>query len=475
MEFINKCFINGKWENAVSGKTFSVYNPASGEILGYVPFCSTIDAQLAIKSAGDAFLPWKKTTGKERSKILRKFYELIIANKEQLAKIMVMEQGKVISEARAEIEYGASFIEWFSEEAKRIYGDIVPKLKAEQKLFTFKEPIGVIAAITPWNFPSAMITRKIAPALAAGCTVIVKPSEETPYSALFLAKLAQEAGLPDGVLNIIFGDANAIGDALTLSPEVRMLTFTGSTSVGKLLMGKCSKTVKKVTLELGGNAPFIVFEDANIEEAVKGLLASKLRNGGQSCICVNRVYIHINIFEEFLKRLKAEFSSIKVGNGLDETNNIGALINEKAVNKVNMLVSDALQNGGEILYQAKIHRPSPCFLAPLIISNNSDNTLIAKEEIFAPIISLFKFENEDEVIERANATNYGLAAYIYTEDMRRAWRVSEELEYGMVAINDVGISSEVASFGGVKESGIGREGGRSGILEYLEDKFIVMR
>ncbi len=475
MQFINKCFIGGKWLNSENGKTIPVYNPSTDEILGYVPYCSSKETKLAIEAAQKAFSKWKKTTGKERSKILRKLYELVILNKEELAKMMVMEQGKSIHEARTEIDYTASFFEWFSEEAKRIYGDIVPSINQDQRLFTFKEPVGVVAAITPWNFPSAMIARKIAPALAAGCTIIVKPSEETPYSALLLAQLAQEAGLPEGVLNIIFGDANAIGDTLTSSNEVRMLTFTGSTDIGKMLMEKCSKTVKKVTLELGGNAPFIVFADANLEEAVAGLLSSKMRNAGQSCICVNRVFIHSKIFDEFCGLIKAEVSQIKVGNGLDEKVNLGPLINEKAVNKINVMVDDALKNGGKILYQAQIERPTSCFYAPTIIKNKSDDVLLAREEIFGPVISLYKFDIEEEVIRKANSTNYGLASYFYTQDIGKIWRIKEQLEYGMIAINDVSISSEVASFGGVKESGIGREGGKSGILEYLEDKFVVIR
>jgi succinate-semialdehyde dehydrogenase/glutarate-semialdehyde dehydrogenase len=401
----------------------------------------------------------------------------MLNQKEALANIMVIEQGKAIQEARSEVEYSASFVEWFSEEGKRIYGDIVPPAKSGQKLFTFKQAIGVVGAITPWNFPIAMIIRKMASALAAGCTMVLKPSEETPLSAFAIAEIAMEAGLPAGVLNVICGNAEKIGKALTASPKVRMLTFTGSTKVGKLLMQECANTVKKVSLELGGNAPFIVFEDADIDNAVKGLVASKLRNGGQSCICANRIYLHKHIQDEFIRKLKSEFSTISVGNGLDETVRLGPLINKQAVDKIEGLIQDALNKGSELIYKASIDeqkKRSVCFIEPQIIVNNSDKTEIEKTEIFGPIVSIFTFEDEDEVINRANATNYGLASYVFTKQMERIWRVSEKLEYGMVAINDVVLSTEMTSFGGVKESGIGREGGRSGIHEYLEDKFIAI-
>jgi succinate-semialdehyde dehydrogenase/glutarate-semialdehyde dehydrogenase len=474
MEFIDKCYIGGRWVSAKSGKICPVYNPASGEILGNIPFMEVEDTVEAIVAAEKALIKWRKTTGKERALILKKFNDLVISNRELLAVTMVKEQGKCINDARAEIDYTAAFIEWFGEEAKRIYGDIVPQVKSGQKLFTFKEPIGVVAAITPWNFPAAMIVRKIAPAIAAGCTMIVKPSEETPFTGLLLAKLAEEAGLPAGVLNIVLGDAAAIGDTLTANNTIKMLTFTGSTAVGKLLMEKCSKTVKKVTLELGGNAPFIIFEDANLDKALTGLVASKLRNGGQSCICVNRVFVHTSIFDQFVEKIKREFSKVRVGNGLDESVKLGPMINKNAVMKIHELVENAIINGSKVLYQAEINMLSECFYPPTIIESKNDQLLIAKDEIFGPVISLLRFDTEEEVIKRANATKYGLASYFYTENRERIWRVTEALEYGMVGVNDVLLSSEMASFGGVKESGIGREGGRTGILEYLEDKFIVM-
>lgn len=475
--YTRSLFINNQWVDSISGKTMAVYNPAEMSIIAKVPYADDQDARLAIKAAEIAFPKWSATLPKERSKILRKMYELILAKKEPLAKILVVEQGKAINEARAEIEYSASLLEWFAEEGKRIYGDIVPSVKLGQRLFTFKQPIGIVGAITPWNFPVAMIIRKLASALAAGCVMVLKPSEETPLSAIAIAEIALEAGLPAGVLNIVFGDAIKIGQALTSSDSVRMVTFTGSTRVGKLLMQECAKTVKKVSLELGGNAPFIVFEDADIDKAVEGLIASKLRNGGQSCICANRIYLHQQIQDEFMQKLKFEFEKITVGNGLDETVRLGPLINKQAVEKIEGLIRDSLAKGAEIVYQASIDeqkKQSNCFLAPQILINAGADTQIEKTEIFGPVASIFNFTDENEVIKRANATNYGLAGYVFTKDMQRIWRLLEQLEYGMVAINDVALSSEMTSFGGVKESGIGREGGKLGIHEYLEDKFIAI-
>ncbi len=463
--------------DSISGKTFTVHNPADMSVVAEVPYADDQDTMLAIQAAENAFPQWSAMLPKERSKILRKMHELMLTRKESLARILVSEQGKAISEARAEIDYSASFLEWFAEEGKRVYGDIVPSVKPGQKLFTFKQPIGVVGAITPWNFPVAMIIRKLASALAAGCVMVLKPSEETPLSAIAISAIALEAGLPAGVLNIVFGDAIKIGQALTSSDSVRMLTFTGSTRVGKLLMQECANTVKKVSLELGGNAPFIVFEDADIEKAVMGLIASKLRNGGQSCICANRIYLHQQIQKEFIQKLKLEFAKIKVGDGLDETVRLGPLINKQAVEKIEGLIKDSLAKGSEIIYQASIDeqkKQSNCFVAPQILVNTSLDTEIEKTEIFGPVVSIFVFADEDEVIKRANATNYGLASYVFTKDMHRIWRVSEQLEYGMVAINDVALSTEMTSFGGIKESGIGREGGKLGIHEYLEDKFIAI-
>ena len=472
-----KLFINNGWVDSISGKTLAVYNPADMSIVAEVPYADDKDTMLAIEAAEIAFPKWSAMLPKERSKILRKMHELMLAKKENLAKILVIEQGKAISEARAEIDYSASFLEWFAEEGKRIYGDIVPAVKLGQKLFTFKQPVGIVGAITPWNFPVAMIIRKLASALAAGCVMVLKPSEETPLSALAIADIALEAGLPAGVLNIVFGDAIKIGRALTSADSVRMLTFTGSTRVGKLLMQDCANTVKKVSLELGGNAPFIVFEDADVDKAVAGLVASKIRNGGQSCICANRIYLHQKIQKEFVQKLKLEFEKIKVGNGLDETVRLGPLINKQAVEKIEGLIKDSLAKGAEIIYQASIDgqkKQSDCFVAPQILVNTSLITEIEKTEIFGPVVSIFTFSDELEVIKRANATNYGLASYVFTNDMQRIWRVSEQLEYGMVAINDVALSTEMTPFGGIKESGIGREGGRPGIHEYLEDKFVAI-
>jgi succinate-semialdehyde dehydrogenase/glutarate-semialdehyde dehydrogenase len=477
MNLPKKCFINGKWIDAISKKTFPIFNPANMQEIGQLPLMNGDDTKLAIQAAKIALEKWKATTGKERAKILRKLFDLMLRDKEKLARILTTEQGKSIAEARNEIEYAANFVEWFAEEAKRIYGDIVPSIKNGQRLMTVRQPIGVVAAITPWNFPIAMITRKIAPALAAGCTIVLKPSEETPYSALAIAELAVEAGIPDGVLNIVCGDASAIGAILTSSNDVRLLTFTGSTRVGKMLMEKCAATVKKVALELGGNSPFIVFEDANLDKAVAGLVASKLRGGGQSCTSANRIYLHEPIADNFLEKLKTEFSKIKIGNGLNEDTNLGPLINKMATDKIDHLISDSIKNGSTDLYSANIEslkKESNCYMSPKIILHKAENLEIEKTEIFGPIVSAFTFKTEEEVLQRANNTSYGLASYFYTENKDRIWRMSESLEYGLVGVNDVALASEVASFGGIKESGIGREGGRHGILEFLEEKFVVM-
>jgi succinate-semialdehyde dehydrogenase/glutarate-semialdehyde dehydrogenase len=473
--FIEKSFIKGKWVEATSGKKINVFNPANGQAIGQVPLSSGDDANQAIAAAATAFPSWSKQLAKERAKILRKLYDLMLVHKEDFARTMVIEQGKSIHEARSEFDYALEFVLWFAEEARRIYGEVVPPIKHGQRLLTIRQPIGVTAAITPWNFPLAMIVRKAIPALAAGCSIIVKPSEETPFTAFLLAKLAQEAGIPDGVLNVLCGDAAAIGDVLTSSSTVRMLSFTGSTAVGKLLMAKAAQTVKKVALELGGNAPFIVFADADLEKAAAGLIASKLRNGGQSCICANRVYVHESIASDFVKLLQAGFSQIKVGDGLDESNKLGAMINQAAVDKIQNLIADAQAHGGQVLYAADLaHLKGGCFVPPTIILNKQSGSKIEETEIFGPVASIFTFKSDEGVLKRANNTNYGLAAYFYTQDKERIWRFAEELEYGMVAVNDVVLSSEVTCFGGVKESGIGREGGRTGINEFLEEKFIAM-
>jgi succinate-semialdehyde dehydrogenase/glutarate-semialdehyde dehydrogenase len=477
MQLAEKFYINGQWVTAKSGETFEIKNPANGQLIGKLPNMGKEETDDAIDAAAEAFKNWSKTTGKERAQILRKFYELLKRDRDKLAKILTTEQGKSLSEAYAEIDYGTTFPEWFAEEAKRIYGEVVPAIKSNQRLFTIKQPIGVVAAITPWNFPLAMITRKISPALAAGCTVVLKPSEETPYSALACMKLLEEAGLPNGVVNIIAGKTAEIGDALTASKTVRLLAFTGSTKVGKMLMEKCSGTVKKVALELGGNSPFIIFEDANLDKAVAALVASKLRSGGQSCTGANRIYIHASIADEVLKRTKKEFEKIKIGNGLDDGVQLGPLINDAAVNKIDGLIADALANGSIEIYAADVSehkKQSSCFYAPKIIKNEKQGLKIEQTEIFGPVVSAFTFKDEEEVIKRANDTDYGLASYIFTENKDRIWRVSEALEYGMVGINDMALASEMCCFGGVKQSGIGREGGRQGIEEFLEEKYLVL-
>lgn len=477
MEMINKAFIAGKWVDADSGKAMDVINPANMQVITTIPYMGAAEAERSIDAAYEAFPAWKNTTGKQRATILRKLHDIMVRDRETLAKIMILENGKAQAEAYSEVDYSISFVEWFAEEAKRIYGHIIPSQKAGQRLFITKEPVGVVAAITPWNFPLAMLTRKASPALAAGCAIVVKPSDETPLSALYFAKLCQEAGFPDGVISVLCGNSAEIGDVFTSSPKVKLLTFTGSTAVGKMLMGKCAGTVKKVALELGGNAPFIVFEDADLEKAALGLIASKLRNGGQSCICANRIFIHETVLDKFLEILKPKFAALKVGDGMDPTNNIGPLTTRASVRKITGLLKDAVDNGAEILYQADISAQkaqSECFVAPTIIVNKIAKSSIEETEIFGPVISILTFTGEEEVIKRANETIYGLASYFYSENKDRCFRVAESLEYGMVGVNDVAISSEVACFGGVKESGLGREGGTEGMLEYLESKYTVM-
>lgn len=477
INLIDKCYIDGRWTEAVTGDKFAVYNPATAEVIAQVARAGAEDANLAIAAASKALPAWRQTLPKARSKIIRELAGLVTQHQEELAQIMVLENGKSIHEARSEVVYALSFIEWFAEEAKRIYGEVVPSVKTGQRLFTIRQPIGVAAAITPWNFPLAMIVRKALPALAAGCSIVIKPSEETPFTALAFAKLVELAEVPPGVFNMLCGDAPAIGDAITASSIVKMLSFTGSTKIGKLLMEKAAHTVKKVALELGGNAPFIVFEDADLVSAVAGLVASKMRNGGQSCICTNRVYVHESIAERFVGALKGEFAKIKVGDGADANNNLGPMINQAAVEKIKGLIDDAKSHGAEVVYAGDISTSKyskGCYVAPTIVFNHSLNTMIESQEIFGPIASIFTFKNEAEVVQRANNTNYGLAAYFYTQDKDRIWRVSEALEYGMVAVNDIMLSSEMTSFGGVKESGLGREGGRQGINEFLEEKFIAI-
>lgn len=472
---MDKCFVNGEWISALSGKTVAVHNPATGEQIGSVPLLSRQEVRLAIERGQDSWPVWRAQTAKERAGLLRKWYELIIEHKEDLARIMTAEQGKPLDEARCEILYAASFVEWFGEEAKRVYGDTIPMAMPDKRVIVLKEPVGVCAAITPWNFPSAMITRKVAPALAAGCPVVVKPAGRTPFSALALARLAEKAGFPGGVLNVVTGPAAEIGAELTENPLVRKLSFTGSTEVGKKLMRDCASTVKKISLELGGHAPFIVFDDADIDAAVDGAIVSKYRNSGQTCVCANRIFVQEGVYGEFSqKMIEAVRTRLRVGNGFDEGVNQGPLIDLNAVIKIEEQISDALAKGATIGCGGKRTGETGFFFEPTILLDVTPAMIIAREETFGPVAPLFSFSSEDEVIRLANDTPYGLASYFYSNDARRVWRVSEALEYGMVGINTGVMSNEAAPFGGIKESGIGREGSKYGIEEYLEIKYICM-
>ncbi|PWJ42418.1 succinate-semialdehyde dehydrogenase/glutarate-semialdehyde dehydrogenase [Sediminitomix flava] len=469
----DKAYINGEWVEASNGQKFTVYNPFDQSELGYVADLGTSEVSNAIDAANQAFKVWNKKTAGERSAILRKWFDLQIEYAEDLAKILTAEQGKPFPEALGEIKYGASFVEWFAEEAKRVYGDVIPGHGEDKRIVVLKQAVGVVAAITPWNFPNAMITRKVAPALAAGCTVLIKPSEETPLSALALAELAERAGFPKGVFNIITStNAAEIGKALTDNPIVRKLSFTGSTAVGKQLMRQSADTVKKVSLELGGNAPFIVFDDADIEEAVQGAIASKYRNAGQTCVCANRLYVQEGVYEEFIEKFTLEVEKLKVGNGFDEGVMIGPLINKKAVEKVNHLISDALDKGARLTLGGKSDSDSHTLYQPTVICDATSEMDLSRQEIFGPVAPIFKFKTDEEVIEAANHTEYGLASYFYGNNMRRIWKVAEGLEYGMVGINTGMISTAVAPFGGIKESGNGREGSKYGMDDYLEIKYL---
>lgn len=471
----NKAYIDGRWVSAASGKMHAVLNPATGEKVGEVPDLSAEEASAAVEAADRAFDGWRKTTAKQRCSLLRRWYELIMDNQEALAQILTKEQGKPLSEARGEVAYGASFAEWFGEEAKRTYGDHIPSPSPNNRLITILQPVGVVAAITPWNFPVAMITRKIAPALAAGCTVVLKPAEDTPLCALALAELADQAGFPAGVVNIVTtSDPVSVGDTLTSHPLVRKVSFTGSTPVGKHILRQAAGTVKKVSMELGGNAPFIVFDDADLDEAIKGVLISKYRNAGQTCVCTNRIYVQRDIKDQFVERFKTEVAKLKVGNGVDANTEIGPLINARAVDRVESVVRHAQEQGAELLYGGSRDDAGELFFQPTLLGNVDESMEIANQELFGPVSTLFVFDDEAEVIERANATPFGLAAYFYSRDIGRCWRVAEELEYGIVGINEGIISNEVAPFGGVKESGMGREGSRHGIDDYLEIKYLCM-
>lgn len=472
--FRQQCYLNGKWIDAYDKKTVSVVNPYDGKILGHIPDCGADETRDAIEAAQAAFLKWRALTAKERCTALLRLAALIDENKEDLAVLMTLEQGKPLKESLGEIDYGNSFIKWFAEENRRMYGDIIPSNKPNQHLLVIKQPIGVVGSITPWNFPHAMITRKCAPALAAGCTVVVKPAELTPFSALALAVLAEQAEIPAGVFNVITGDAKKIGSELTQNPIVKKVSFTGSTEVGKLLMKQCASTIKKVSLELGGNAPFIVFDDADIDAAVKGAIDSKFRNTGQTCVCANRILVQENVYDEFSKKLLAEVKKLKVGNGLDDGVSQGPLINQDAVDKVKKHIADATSKGAKILCGGHSHSAGKLFFEPTILIDVTSDMMIAREETFGPVAPLFRFKTVDEAIKMANDTEFGLASYFYSRDIHRIWKVAEALEYGMVGINEGIVSTEVAPFGGVKESGIGREGSKYGIDEYVEIKYLCM-
>lgn len=472
--FKQQVYIDGQWVNADQDKSFAVTNPATGDVIAQVPSVSEQQVVQAVEAAETALESWKLTTAKERSILLKKWYALIVENQEDLATVLSTEQGKPMTESRGEILYGASFIEWFAEEAKRTYGDVIPHDKQGRRLVVIRQPVGVIAAITPWNFPHAMITRKVGPALAAGCTVIIKPASETPLSALALVALAEEAGIPKGVVNVVTGSAREIGAVLTSHPTVRKVSFTGSTQVGKLLMQQCSTTMKKVSMELGGNAPFIVFDDADLDRAVEGALVSKFRNSGQTCVCTNRILVQDKVYDAFIEKLTAAVSKLKVADAFEQGAEQGPLINEKAIDKIQEHIDDATAKGARIVFGGHRHALGHTFFEPTVLADVTAEMMVAKDETFGPLAPVFKFSTEDEAIYMANDTEFGLASYIYTESLSRAWRVGEALEYGMVGINEGIISTEIAPFGGIKESGCGREGSKYGIEDYQELKYMCM-
>ena len=468
-----KSYINGQWLDADSGQTFNVTDPASGEVIACIADLGVNETRRAIEAAEQAMQSWKMRTAKERSNLLRKWYELIMANQDDLAIIMTAEQGKVLAESKGEVGYGASFVEWFAEEAKRVYGDIIPNTTADRRSIVIKQAIGVVAAVTPWNFPNAMITRKAAPALAVGCAIVLKPAAETPLSALALAELAHQAGIPAGLFNVVVGTkAAVIGEELTSNPLVKKFTFTGSTPIGKLLIQQCAKTVKRTSMELGGNAPVLIFADADLDKAVNGAITAKYRNAGQTCICANRIIVEDSIYDEFIEKFTEKVNQFTLGNGFTDTTTIGPLITAKAAKNVHSLVVDAQDKGAKVLTGGQIDILGDSFYQPTVIVNLNNNMRIAREEIFGPVAAIFKFSNEQEAITMANDTEFGLASYIFTQNMSRVWRVSEAIEYGMVGVNEVGISSEVIPFGGIKESGQGREGSKYGMDDYLEIKYI---
>jgi succinate-semialdehyde dehydrogenase / glutarate-semialdehyde dehydrogenase len=469
-----RCYINGQWRNADSGKTIAIANPGTHEVIGHVPVMGNAETLAAIDAANAALPAWRALTAKERGQKLRRWFELMLQHSDDLALLMTTEQGKPLAEAKGEVAYAASFIEWFAEEAKRVYGDTIPGHQADKRITVIKQPVGVTAAITPWNFPAAMITRKAAPALAAGCTMVVKPAPQTPFTALALAELAERAGIPAGVFSVVTGDSIAIGKAMCDSPIVRKLSFTGSTPVGIKLMEQCAPTLKKLSLELGGNAPFIVFNDADIDAAVEGAMIAKYRNAGQTCVCANRIYVQSGVYDEFAQRLAVAVAKLKVGLGTETGVTTGPLINADAVAKVQLHLDDAVAKGAQILAGGKPHDLGGYFFEPTILTGVTRQMLVATEETFGPLAPLFKFDDVDDVIKQANDTEFGLAAYFYGRDISLVYKVAEALEYGMVGVNTGLISTEVAPFGGIKSSGLGREGSKFGIEEYLEMKYICM-
>ncbi len=472
--FRQQAYVDGAWIDADSGETIDVTNPATGEVLGTVPKLGAAETRRAIEAANRAWGAWRAKTGKERAVILRKWYDLMMANQEDLAILMTLEQGKPLAESRGEIVYGASFVEWFAEEAKRVYGDTIPQHQPDKRIIVIKQPIGVVAAITPWNFPNAMITRKCAPALAAGCPVVIKPATATPYSAYALAELADRAGLPAGILNIVTGASGAIGGELTGNPIVRKLSFTGSTEVGKILMKQCAETVKKVSMELGGNAPFLVFDDADLDAAVEGAMMSKFRNAGQTCVCANRILVQDSVYDAFAAKLATAVKALKVGDGLEEGVSQGPLIDQAAVEKVEEHLSDATGKGAQVMTGGARHERGGTFFQPTVLTEVTPDMKVTQEETFGPLAPLFRFKTDEEAIALANDTEFGLASYFYARDLGRVWRIAEALESGIVGINTGIISTEVAPFGGVKESGVGREGSKYGMDDFLEIKYLCM-
>jgi succinate-semialdehyde dehydrogenase/glutarate-semialdehyde dehydrogenase len=472
--FHEQCYVDGGWADADSKQTIPVTNPATGGVIGSIPKMGAAETRRAIEAADRALPAWRARIAKERSAILRKWFELMLANQDDLGLIMTTEQGKPLAEAKGEIAYAASFLEWFAEEGKRIYGDVIPTVWPDRRLVVIKQPVGVCGAITPWNFPAAMITRKVGPALAAGCTIVVKPATQTPFSALAMAELAERAGLPKGVFNVVTGSAKEIGGELTANPTVRKITFTGSTEVGRVLMAQSAQTIKKVSLELGGNAPFLVFDDADLDAAVEGAMISKYRNAGQTCVCANRVLVQDKVYDAFAEKLAAKVKALKVGPGTEAGVNIGPLIDENAVAKVQEHISDALGKGARVIVGGKPHSLGGLFFEPTVLTNVTPAMKVTREETFGPVAPLFRFHTEAEGLALANDTEFGLAAYFYARDIGRIWRVGEGIESGMVGINTGLLSNEVAPFGGVKQSGIGREGSKYGIEEYLEVKYLCM-